>query len=43
MGVTGRDNHFIKAKKLFINTPERNGVDIGQVGVIESIDTSLIH
>ncbi len=43
VGVTGRDNHFIKAKKLFINTPERNGVDIGQVGVIESIDTSLIR
>lgn len=42
VGITGRDNHFIKAKKLFINTPERNGVDIGQVGVIESIDTSLI-
>ncbi|WP_107687626.1 acetylglutamate kinase [Neisseria wadsworthii] len=42
VGVTGRDNHFIKAKKLFINTPERNGVDIGQVGVIESIDCTLI-
>lgn len=43
VGVTGRDNHFIRAKKLFINTPEQNGVDIGQVGVIESIDTSLIR
>ena len=32
VGITGRDSHFIKAKKLFINTPERNGVDIGQVG-----------
>ncbi|EGZ45172.1 acetylglutamate kinase [Neisseria wadsworthii] len=42
VGITGRDNHFIKAKKLFINTPERNGVDIGQVGVIESIDCTLI-
>ena len=42
VGITGRDSHFIKAKKLFINTPERNGVDIGQVGVIESIDCSLI-
>ncbi|KLT72109.1 acetylglutamate kinase [Neisseria arctica] len=42
VGITGRDNHFIKAKKLFINTPERNGVDIGQVGIVESIDTSLI-
>ncbi|OSI12850.1 acetylglutamate kinase [Neisseria canis] len=43
VGITGRDNHFIKAKKLFINTPERNGVDIGQVGVIESIDCTLIN
>ncbi|MCP1660801.1 acetylglutamate kinase [Neisseria perflava] len=43
VGVTGRDAHFIKAKKLYINTPERNGVDIGQVGVVESIDTSLIQ
>lgn len=42
VGVTGRDSHFIRAKKLFINTPERNGVDIGQVGVVESIDCSLI-
>ncbi|MDO5069727.1 acetylglutamate kinase [Neisseria sp. Dent CA1/247] len=42
VGVTGRDGHFIRAKKLFINTPERNGVDIGQVGVVESIDCSLI-
>ncbi|EGV34818.1 acetylglutamate kinase [Neisseria weaveri] len=42
VGVTGRDGHFIKAKKLFINTPERNGVDIGQVGIVESIDCTLI-
>lgn len=43
VGITGRDSHFIKAKKMFINTPERNGVDIGQVGQVESIDTSLIR
>ena len=43
MGITGRDSHFIKAKKMFINTPERNGVDIGQVGQVESIDTGLIR
>ncbi|WP_066565761.1 acetylglutamate kinase [Snodgrassella sp. CFCC 13594] len=43
VGVTGRDSHFIKAKKMFINTPERNGVDIGQVGQVESIDTTLIE
>ena len=43
VGVTGRDNHSIRAKKLFINTPEKNGVDIGQVGIIESIDCTLIR
>lgn len=43
VGITGRDNHFIKARKMFINTPERNGVDIGQVGQVESIDTALIE
>ncbi len=43
VGITGRDSHFIRAKKLYINTPERNGVDIGQVGQVESIDTSLIR
>lgn len=42
VGISGRDGHFIRAKKLFINTPERNGVDIGQVGQVESIDVSLI-
>lgn len=43
VGITGRDNHFIRAQKMFINTPERNGVDIGQVGQVESIDTALIE
>ena len=43
VGVTGRDGHFIKAKKLLINTPENPGVDIGQVGEVESIDTTLIQ
>lgn len=42
IGITGRDNHFIRAKKLFINTSEQNNIDLGQVGEIESIDCSLI-
>ena len=42
VGVSGRDDHFIKAKKLLIDTPEQNGVDIGQVGTVESIDTGLV-
>lgn len=39
VGITGRDNHFIKAKKLLLE----NQTDIGQVGEIESIDTLLIE
>lgn len=39
VGITGRDNHFIKAKKLLLD----NQSDIGQVGEIESIDTQLIE
>ena len=43
IGLTGRDGHFLRAKKLFINTPERNGVDIGQVGTVDEIDGTLIR
>ena len=43
IGLTGRDGHFLRAKKLFINTPEKNGVDIGQVGTVDEIDGTLIR
>lgn len=43
VGITGRDGHFIKARKLLVNTPECESADIGQVGEVESIDTSLIR
>ncbi|MCT6882009.1 acetylglutamate kinase [Snodgrassella alvi] len=43
VGITGRDNHFIKARKLYISTPENARQDIGQVGEVESIDTALIE
>lgn len=42
VGITGRDSHFIRARKLLLETPEGGQADIGQVGEIESIDTSLI-
>lgn len=42
VGVTGRDNHFIRAKKLTVDTAEQKGIDIGQVGEIDSIDCTLI-
>ena len=43
VGITGRDNHFIKAEKLLIDKPEQNGVDIGQVGTVADIDTRLVE
>lgn len=42
VGITGRDNHFIRAKKLTVDTPEQKSVDIGQVGEIASMDCTLI-
>lgn len=43
VGITGRDNHFIKAEKLLIDTPEQESVDIGQVGTVADIDTRLVE
>lgn len=43
VGITGRDNHFIKAKKLFLTTSDNEKQDIGQVGEVEEIDTALIQ
>lgn len=47
IGLTGKDSGFIQAKKLFVKTqleqdsaPET--VDIGHVGEVESIDTSVL-
>lgn len=42
IGITGRDNHFIRAKKLKIHTSEQQDIDIGQVGEIEQMDCTLI-
>ncbi len=46
IGFSGRDCNLIKAKKLYIKEI-RNGkeesIDIGQVGEVESINTSLIE
>lgn len=43
VGVTGKDGHFIRAKKLLMQDEQGQDVDIGQVGEIESIDTSLLN
>ncbi|MDO4877853.1 MAG: acetylglutamate kinase [Neisseria sp.] len=42
VGITGRDGGFIRASKLLVDTPEQKGVDIGQVGKVEGISTTLI-
>lgn len=47
IGLTGKDSGFIQAKKLFVKAPiEQDGspeaIDIGHVGEVESIDTSVL-
>jgi acetylglutamate kinase len=45
VGLTGQDGGLVRATKLMIDNPEHPGetVDIGQVGVIESIDPAIIQ
>jgi acetylglutamate kinase len=43
VGLTGQDGAFIRARKMLVESKEKNGpVDIGQVGEVESIDPSVI-
>lgn len=45
VGLTGKDGHFIKAKKLLLEDNNNKGkfLDVGQVGDITDIDPSLIR
>ncbi len=48
VGVTGKDGHMIRARKLKVTrkTPEMEApeiIDIGHVGEVESIDTGVIN
>lgn len=45
VGLTGKDGHFIKAKKLLLEDNQQKGhfLDVGQVGDITEIDPSLIR
>ena len=45
IGLTGKDGHFIKAKKLLVEDNNNKGkfLDVGQVGDITDIDPSLIR
>lgn len=45
VGLTGQDGGLVRARKMMLEDPGRPGeqVDIGQVGVIESIDPAIIQ
>ncbi|MGL6070933.1 acetylglutamate kinase [Craterilacuibacter sp.] len=43
VGLTGKDGHFIRAKKLLLpSMTDEAPIDIGQVGEVDSIDPSLV-
>ncbi len=45
IGITGKDGNLIKAKKLRLqsNDSEKDHVDVGLVGEIESVDTDILR
>ena len=43
VGITGRDDRFIRAQKLLLDIPGQKSADIGQVGTVAAIDTALVH
>jgi len=44
VGLTGQDGGFIRARKLLLPAKDNNGgIDLGQVGEIESIDPQVIN
>jgi len=43
VGLTGKDSHFIKARKLLIKDTAGVDVDLGQVGEVVSIDPTLVN
>src|SRR3954471_13408695 len=43
VGLTGQDGAFIRARKLLLPSKENGGIDLGQVGEIESIDPAVIQ
>ena len=42
LSISGRDGHFIRTRKLFLDDEHGKQVDIGQVGEIEVLDTMLL-
>lgn len=42
VGLTGKDGHFIRAKKLYLTKTDSEPIDIGQVGEVSEIDPLLV-
>jgi acetylglutamate kinase len=42
VGLTGQDGAFIRARKMLLPSKDHGGIDLGQVGEIESIDPQVI-
>lgn len=42
LSISGRDGHFIRARKLFLDDEHGKQVDIGQVGEVEVLDSMLL-
>ncbi|MCG8995532.1 acetylglutamate kinase [Laribacter hongkongensis] len=43
IGLTGKDGNFIRARKLYIQDGSDEGIDIGQVGEVDSIDPQVVQ
>ena len=43
VGLTGQDGAFIQARKMVLSSKESGGIDLGQVGEIESINPAVIR
>ena len=43
VGITGRDDRFIRAQKLLLDIPGQKSADIGQVGTVAALDTALVR
>src|SRR6185436_15878954 len=42
VGLTGQDGAFIRARKMLLPAKQNGGIDLGQVGEIDSIDPAVI-
>ena len=42
LSISGRDGHFIRARKLFLDDEQGKQVEIGQVGEVEVLDSMLL-